>query len=230
MTGKLVLPAIVAALLTSTATAAPVLSIIPKGLQGGNWVWEVDIAPDLTLAPGQTPLAEEIGFRLTGDPLVSVTNLSPVSFDTNLPGNPIFGWEVPYGSPPFPEGIEANCVACSVINGAIGPGHASTVVPGTTNEIFTAMASGEVSANVPFLKIVAAGPGSGGPTTSTIEWLGAYIGQGQIAQLVGQIPQGFSIYSGSASQSVPEPSAILLISAAVGVLGSRREFTHRRTA
>jgi hypothetical protein len=230
MSGKFAVSAVLAALIASTATAAPLLSVIPKGLQGGNWVWEVDIAPDLLLAPGQTPLAEEIGFRLTGDPLVSVTNLSPGLFDTNIPGNPIFGWETPYGSPPYPEGIEANCAACTVINGALGPGHASTVVPGTTNEIFTAMGSGEVSANVPFLKIVAAGPGSGGPSTSTIQWLGAYIGQGRIAQLVGQIPQGFDIYSGSASQSVPEPSAILLISAALGVLGSHREFTRRRVA
>src|SRR4029078_1137362 len=131
MMGKLVLPAVLAALFASTAIAAPVLSVIPQGLQGGNWVWEVDIAPDTSLAPGGTPLFEEIGFRLAGDPLVSVTNLSPLLFDTNAAGKPIFNWEIPYGSPPFPEGIEATCAACTVTNLALSGGHAATVVPGT---------------------------------------------------------------------------------------------------
>lgn len=139
MTGKFFVSTILASLFLSPALANPTLSVIPQGLLGGNWVWEVDITPDLVQAGGHTPLATEIGFRLTGDPLVSVTNLSPLVFDTNNPGKVIFGWEVPYGSPPFPEGIEANCTGCSVQNLAPLAGHAATVVPGTTYEVFSAL-------------------------------------------------------------------------------------------
>jgi hypothetical protein len=207
------------------ALASPTLSVIPQGLQGGNWVWEVDIAPDLVQAGGSTPLATELGFRLAGDPLVSVSNLSPLVFDTNNPGNPIFGWETPYGSPPFPEGIEAKCASCTVANLAAFGGHASTVVPGTTNEIFTAMGSGNIAlpGAIPYLKIIALGPNNGGPATSTIEWLGHYTGKGRIAQLAGT-GQNFDLYAGTASQSVPEPaSAALLACAAMGpYLTSRR--------
>ncbi|HEX4416080.1 MAG TPA: PEP-CTERM sorting domain-containing protein [Lacipirellulaceae bacterium] len=229
MTGKLVLSAIVASLFVSTTTAAPVLSVIPQGLQGGNWVWEVDITPDLAIAGGFTPLATELGFRLSGDPLVSVTSASPLVFDTNLAGNVIFGWEIPYGSPPYPEGVEANCAACSVTNLATFAGHAATVVPGTTNEIFSALGSINVAVPgaIPYLKIVAQGPGTGGPSSSTIQWLGAYSGQGHISQEVGGNPQDFS-FSGSLTQSVPEPASLTLISgAALGLLATGRR---RRSA
>jgi len=39
--------------IASTAVAAPILSIIPQGLQGGNWVWEVDVSPDIAAAGTQ---------------------------------------------------------------------------------------------------------------------------------------------------------------------------------
>lgn len=222
MIRKFFLSAIFAALIVSPASAAPVLSVIPQGLQGGSWVWEVDITPDLALG-GSTPLATELGFRLSGDPLVSVTNLSPAVFDTNLAGKVIFGWEIPYGSPPFPEGVEANCASCTVQNLASFAGHAATVVPGTSNEIFTALGSGVVSspAAIPYLKIVAQGPGTGGPSSSTIQWLGAYSGQGVIAQN-GSPAQGFP-YSGSLTQSVPEPTSLALASGtALGLLALKR--------
>ncbi len=221
MTHKIIPTALLTLLFTSHLLAAPVLSVIPQGLQGGNWVWEVDITPDLAIAGGSTPIAAELGFRLTGDPLVSVTNLSPLVFDSNLPGNTIFGWEVPYGSPPFPEGVEANCTGCSITNLASLFGHASTIVPGTTNEIFSALGSLDYSlpGAIPYLKIVAQGPGSGGPSSSTIQWLGAYAGgKGRIAQNVGTTGQSFDIYAGALTQSVPEPSAVLLIGAAIGLL------------
>jgi hypothetical protein len=218
--------------LTSGAVAAPVLSVIPQGLQGGNWVWQVNITPDLAAAGGSTPIAEEIGFRLTGDPLVNVTSLSPAIMDTNLPGLSIFGWETTYGSPARPEGIEANCAGCTVTNLAVLGGHASTVVSGSANEIFTAMGSIDygLPTPIPFLRITAQGPGSGGPSSSTIQWLGAYLANGRIAQIVGTNAQNFDIFSGTATQSVPEPSALLLVSAAVALLGTNRRFGHRRVA
>jgi hypothetical protein len=218
---------IVAAFATS-ALADPILSVQPLGLQGGNWVWQVNITPDLVLAGGPTALGLELGFRLN-DPLVSVTNMTPSVFDTNNPGHPIFGWEAAYGSPAFPEGIEAKCAACSVTNAAIFGGHASTVVSGATNEVFSAMGSGIIATPgaVPFLKIVAAGPINGGPATSTLQWLGAYNGNGRIAQFAGPNAQNFDKYSGTLSQSVPEPaSGALIATAAVGALA----MSNRRAA
>jgi len=226
MTGKFILSTILASLFISPAWADPILSVIPQGVQGGNWVWQVNITPDLVLAGGPTSLATELGFRLTGDPLVSVTNLSPLVFDSNLPGKVIFGWEVPYGSPPFPEGVEANCTGCSVVNLAPLGGHAATVVPGTSYEVFSALGSVDVAVPgaIPYLRIVAQGPGSGGPLSSTIQWLGAYNGQGHISQEAGAFPQNFA-FSGSLTQSVPEPTGLALVSgAALGLMaiGRRR--------
>src|SRR3982750_4208106 len=86
-----------------------------------------------------------------------------------------------------------------------------TIVPGTTNGIFTAMGSANITSSsaVPFLKIVATGPGTGGPVSSTLEWLGAYAGgKGRIAQINGSVGQNYDLYSGSATQSVPEPTTI----------------------
>ena len=220
-----VLAAMLWAAAVTPAMADPILSVIPKGLQGGNWVWEVDITPDLVQAGESTPIAEAIGFRLTGDPILNVTNLSPLIMDTNAPGNPIFGWETAYGSPAKPEGIEANCLSCTVTNLALLGGHASTVVAGSTNEIFTAMGSIDygLSAPIPFLRITAQGPAAGGPSTSTIQWLGSFAGKGEIAQLVAHQPQNFDIFAGTASQSVPEPSAIFLGQQELRHLGSARQ-------
>lgn len=212
--------------LAPPATAAPVLDVTPGGLQGGNWVWDVSVTPDLVLAGGSTPIAVELGFRLSGDPLVNVTNVSPSSFDTNNPGKVIFGWETSYGVPAFPEGIEANCASCTVTNTASFGGHAATVVPGSTNEIFAAL--GSVDFNTPgaksMLRITARGPSNGGPTSSTIQWLGAYALQGRIAQLVGGFNSQNFDFAGSATQTVPEPTCVLLSSlGAIGIsLGSVR--------
>src|SRR4051794_15920358 len=52
MTGKFFASTILAFLFISPAFADPILSVIPQGVQGGNWVWEVDITPDLVQAGG----------------------------------------------------------------------------------------------------------------------------------------------------------------------------------
>jgi hypothetical protein len=142
----------------------------------------------------------------------------------------IFGWEIPYGSPPFPEGIEANCTGCTVTNLAVLGGHAATVVPGSTNEIFSAMGTIDIAVPgpVPFLRIVAKGPGTGGPSSSTIQWLGAFNGNGRISQIVGNNSQSF-LFAGSATQ-VPEPaSAVLMCVAAAGIFTlTKRRATRTR--
>jgi hypothetical protein len=149
--------------------AQPVLSVTPGGLQSGNWVWDIAITPDLVLAGEGTPVAEEIGFRLIGSPLLSATNINPTEFDTPNTGTQIFGWETPgSGTNGQPQGLQVNLA---------------------TNEIFTAFGSIDFPTGgpKPFLQIIASGPGNGGTDFSTIQWLGAYGGKRRIAQLtIGQ--------------------------------------------
>ncbi len=207
----------------SPVFAAPGLSVVPEGIQpDNNWAWRVDLTPDFVLAPDGTPLAFELGFRLTGAPLLSVTNINPIEFDANNPGNVIFGWETLYGSG-FPEGIQANCTGCTVTNAATFGGHAATVVTGTTNEIFTAMGSVNFATPgpKPFLRIVTQGPANGGGPVTNIEWLGAYGGNGRIGRIAQLTPGGpflsdnFDIYAGTASQMIPEPASGALLAIAV---------------
>ncbi len=226
MNGKNIVIAIALCACALSATAAPVLNVTPEGLQGGNWVWDVSVTPDLALAGGHTPLAVELGFRLRGDPLQSVTNVNPLVFDTNNPGKKIFGWEVGYFNPLYGEGLEVNCNGCAVVNAATSGGHAATVVMGSANEIFATFGSNNISTPgpVPFLRIIALGPGNGGPNSSTIEWLGAYNGNGRIAQLTtGPIlSANFDIYAGTATQ-IPEPAGCVLL-----LIGSSLTLARRR--
>jgi hypothetical protein len=217
----------------STAYSDPTVTISPGGVQGGNWVWNVSITPDVSLVPDSsgTPVAVELGFRLTGDPLVNVSNINTAQFDTNNPGKVIFGWETLYSSSNnHPEGIEVKCASCTITN-PTGGGHNATIVSGTTNEIFAAM--GSVNFTTPgakqFLKITALGPGSGGPLSSTIDWLGAYgagNSQGLLNQVNGMVGNTYTtgnyFFSGTSTQSVPEPaSAALIATIACGFLSLR---------
>ncbi len=224
MTWKKLVTAVLLFIPASPVFAAPELSIVPQGLQAGNWVWRVDVGPDFSLAPDGTPLGLELGFRLTGAPLLSATNINPGEFDTHNPGNPIFGWEV-YSdtngdsvidsTPPTddePVGLQVNTA---------------------TGEIFAAVGSVDfqTSGLKPFLQIVAQGPANGGAPISNIEWLGFYGGKGRISQLVPppQFAANFDIYAGSASQMIPEPaSGALLASGAIVVILAVAARGHRR--
>jgi hypothetical protein len=96
MIRRIVTSLILLGLLTTSAAADPSLTIVPLGLQSGNWVWRVDITPDLSIVPAAadgSPLALVIGFRLTGSPLATATNINPSVFDNAIPGKIIFGWE-----------------------------------------------------------------------------------------------------------------------------------------
>jgi hypothetical protein len=139
-----------------------------------------------------------MGFRLTGSPLDTATNINPTEWDIPNPVRPIFGWEMTTEIRPgvfFPEGLQSNTA---------------------TSEVFAAYSS--ISFNTPgpkpFLRIEALGPSNGGSTSSTIEWLGAYaMGHGRIAQLIGgpDDAENFDIFAGSATQFVPEPASIALL-------------------
>lgn len=198
--------------LTATSSwAVPLLNVTPGGLQGGNWIWNVSVTPTTS----GSPLAVELGFRLSSSPLTNVTNVNPAEWDFNNPGKPIFGWEVPYGAPGFPEGIEINCTSCTASNAPTFGGHATTVVAGSNNEVFAAMGSIDfpTGGDKPFLKIIALGPGNGGSNTSSIQWLGAYNGKGRIAELAGANAVNYDIYAGVATQSIPEPTCLVLVGA-----------------
>jgi hypothetical protein len=219
MTCKKLALALLLILPASTAFAQPGLSVVPQGLQNGDWVWRVDLTPDLILAPTGTPLAVELGFRLTGSPLLSVTNINPSEFDTPNPGVPIFGWEqysdtnadgIIDSTPPTqdePVGLQMNAA---------------------TSEIFVAYGSidFQTPGAKPFLEIVAKGPANGGAPISNIEWLGAYFDNGRIAQLVGPFTAAnFDIFSGSASQAIPEPATAAML--AIGVFAAMQAFDRR---
>jgi hypothetical protein len=188
------------------SVAAPALSIVPEGLQNGNWVWRVDLEPDFALAPDGSPLAFELGFRLTGAPLLSATIISPSEFDNPNPGSVIFGWEeltVLGGSGECNSGTPGSCPVGLQVNTA-------------ADEIFAAY--GSVDFPTPgarhFLEIIAQGPANGGTPTSTIEWLGFYSGNGRIAQLTPNGPfisSNFDIYHGTSTQAVPEPACSVLL-------------------
>ncbi|HEX3600771.1 MAG TPA: PEP-CTERM sorting domain-containing protein [Lacipirellulaceae bacterium] len=210
MIRKLSLVFILVAAAAPIGNAAPILNVVPGGLQGGNWVWDVSVTPDLLIA-SDTPMAVELGFRLTASSLISAVDINPSQWDTPNPGNFIFGWETPDPSANNkPVGLQTNL---------------------TTSEIFAAYGSIDFTTPgaKPFLQIVAKGPSNGGSTSSTIQWLGAYaVGQGRIAQTVGSFAAtNFDIYSGTATQQVPEPASIVLVGlgamfAGFGVLARRR--------
>jgi len=218
----------------STAFSAPTLTVTPGGVQAGNWVWNVGVTPDLSLVPDNsgTPVAVELGFRLSGGSLLNVTNVNTSQFDTSNPGQKIFGWEITYPDDNNrPEGIEENCIGCTVVNPVSPGGHPMTIVPGLTNEMFVAMGSVNFTTpdSKPFLQIVATGPSTGSPS-STLQWLGVYgagSSNGRITQVTGLFgttytTSNFDIFSGSATQSVPEPASAVLIAISSMVLPQRR--------
>jgi hypothetical protein len=199
----------------STAFCAPTLTAVPGGVQAGNWVWNIDITPDLTLIPDNsgTPLAVELGFRLTGAQLLNATIADPISWDTPNPGRKIFGWEIPDpASNNNPFGLQTNLL---------------------TGEIFAAYGSKNFTTPGPthFLKVIATGP-SAGPASfsSTIEWLGVYgtgSNKGRMSQITGLFgtnytTSNFDIFAGTATQSVPEPASAVLIAISAMVLPQRR--------
>ena len=184
-------------LLASPLLAQPELNVSPGGIQGGNFVWNVGISPDFDLAGGDTAIAVELGFRLTGAPLLTATNINPSEFDTPNPGLPIFGWETltDVGGGNFrPVGLQVNPASGEVF---VAYGSEVLTTPGVT----------------PFLQITAQGPANGGPLpASTIEWLGVYaVGHGRIAQLISGNAENFDIFAGSATQVIPEPTSAVLL-------------------
>jgi hypothetical protein len=208
MSWKSLVTASLLCVLASPAFAQPKLSITNGGLDAtGNWIWNVRIAPNATT----DPLATELGFTANGT-VKSVSNDLPANWDTNNPGNQIFTWETAYGTPAKPEGIEADCTGCTVTNTSTLGGHASTVVAGTLNQVFSAMgskplAAGDLSSpagglanSTPYMTFKTAGPTSTS-LTSSITLSGSYSGSGHIADVNGAAITNYKGFTGVASRT-----------------------------
>jgi hypothetical protein len=149
------------------AFAAPNMGLVTGGTVAsgrldvnGNWVWAVQVTPDLALVPDSsgTPVAIELGFTGTstglvpnqGNVLNAVRNpaVGAGSFDTINPGAVIFpAWQtagnglLDTASNNRPTGIQTNCVSgtCST-ESYTTPGGDSSIV-GAANQVFAALGS-----------------------------------------------------------------------------------------
>jgi hypothetical protein len=154
----------------------------------GNWVWTVQVTPDLGLMPvgdaSGTPVAAELGFTTSstrsGDVPLQGTVVSAsqtagelANFDTLNPGKQIFGFE-------STAGCNANGNPCGIQAGT----------GANNNKVFAALGSvtfttgGAKSA----LDVISKGPVvtvGNITTTATIATSGAYGGNGRLAQITG---------------------------------------------
>ncbi len=130
------------------------------------------------------------------------------SLTTTIPPLRSFlGWEVNYGTPARPEGLEANfsgASAANVINTASLPagGNAVTAVNGAANQIISAMGSANITTvgAQNYLTIVVAGPAvsaAGQTTSTTLTVSGAYGGNGRIAQENGATTANYDTFNGA---------------------------------
>jgi hypothetical protein len=214
MNSKILAFATLLCAIVSPAFANPSVTAVPGGVQAGNWKWTFDITPDLALVPDNsgTPVGVEFGFRLTGAQLLSATIADSVAFDTPNPGKKIFGWETsdPSLGSQYADGLQTNLVTGEIF---AAYGSANFTVPGAKH----------------FLTVITAGPPTS--TSSTLQWLGVY-GAGGSQGVIAQVNGGFSggpyttgdyFFSGSATQSIPEPACTTLVSiGAIALIGSRR--------
>jgi hypothetical protein len=183
--------------LASPALAAPALTGVKGGTvasnnlnAAGNWVWNINIAPDTALTPDATgtPLAAELGFT-SNRPVVAATRGS--GFDTDIsgananPGNVIFGWETLTNL--------GGTGDCSSPNPGICPVGIQVGTGANNTQVFSALGSPNIPDATPattaqYLQIVAQRPvvtGAAPNTTSTITVQGAYTNNGRIAQITG---------------------------------------------
>jgi hypothetical protein len=161
----------------------------------GQWVWQFRIAPTNPLPTGSTPLAAELGFSVdkpnsTSDDIVSAATKDAAIWDTDNPGTqiPIFGWETLTDVDPGPGtnnrpvGVQTNT---------------------TTDQVFSALGSVVLTTTGPknYVAITVSRPVT--PNASTlaiteIDVLGAYSGNGRVAELTGATTSAnYDVYGGS---------------------------------
>jgi hypothetical protein len=172
MSWKSLVTASLLCVLASPAFAVgPTLGVVKGGTAAnnnlnaaGNWVWKVQITPDLTIVPAAangTPVATELGLATSSTGTVSgqgnllnAARLNPVTnFDTLDPGTAIFPWQtgtlLDATSNNQPTGIQTQCLsgACSTESLT-----ATSSVAGGGNQVFAAL--GSVPFNSPGAKDV----------------------------------------------------------------------------
>jgi hypothetical protein len=206
--------------LASPVFAAPNMAIV-KGTSGaqagtsgnlnaaGNWIWTVQITPDLALVPDAsgTPVAAELGIASSSTGaaagqgnVLTATNASTGAgdkFDTMNPGTVVFGsWQtagnglLDAASNNKPTGIQSQCPAgnCSTQSYTTPGGDSS--VAGTPSEIFAALGSINftTAGAKDYINVVVQAPvvtSTNPNTTTTLKVSGAYGGNGRITQVTG---------------------------------------------
>jgi hypothetical protein len=180
------------ALAAQAAQASPILTVNSGSIVAGNRQWLVSITPDASLFSGSPP-GGSIATEV-GFTVGPGSLVSGIKNATNFPlDNP--------GNSPFPAPI--NGVQFGVVSSG--------------NNLFAALGSNIFTSATPqqFLTITTLGSG---PTK--ISWLGAYVGNGRIAQG----GQNFDTYSGMVSVPEPTSNMSLMIGTTLLVFGRRRHF------
>jgi hypothetical protein len=205
MSVKIIAAAGLLCILASSAPATPTVSVTNGGLNAsGNWIWNVAISnTDPVPDPAGTVLAAELGFRETTSKLVSVANSSAGAndnFDTVIPGNAIYGWEIPgVDTNGLPAGIETNCASGCTVN-----------VSGTSsNSVFSALRSMPFTTVGPhnYIQIITKGPTAIGSAsnlalrTSSISMSGAYSGNGRVAESTATSVVNYDTFMGTFSRA-----------------------------
>jgi hypothetical protein len=198
-------------IVASPVFAAPDLGIV-KGTTGaqagtngnlntaGNWIWTVQVTPDLSVAlipdSSGTPVAAELGFNSTSTGVVagqgnvlSATNASTGAgdkFDTINPGAVVFSsWQtagnglLDANSNNRPTGIQTQCPAGNCSNQSYTLPGGDSSVAGTPNNIFAALGSINftTAGAKDYINVVVQRPvvSAGNPNTSTtIQVTGVY--------------------------------------------------------
>ena len=191
---SLVTAGLLCVLASPVFAVGPTMTIVKGGTvsnnnldANGNWVWKVQITPDLSLVPDTTgtPIAAELGFTTSSTNaspqgnLLSATRLNQATnFDTINPGTVIFSaWQtagnglLDANSNNRPTGIQTNCLSgtCSTESyttpAGLG-GDSSVAGSPAVNQAFAAL--GSVNYTTPgakdFIQIVVKGPVDPGST------------------------------------------------------------------
>jgi hypothetical protein len=199
--------------LASPVFAAPNVSIVSGGGQAGtsgnldaagNWVWKVQVSPDVNLMPvgdaTGTPVAAELGFTSTSTGvvlgqgnLINAARLNQATnFDTLNPGTQIFAWQnvaalQDAASNNKNTGIQTQCPSGACSNESRT---ATSSVVGTGNQVFAALGSVIYTTGTPkdFITITTQRPAvslASPNTTNKIQVSGAYGGNGRLSQING---------------------------------------------
>jgi hypothetical protein len=153
----------------------------------GNWEWKISIAPTSPVPTGATPLAAELGFDAEGanEQWLAAASLSSANgddFDDPNPGSVIFGWETLTDVDPDPTVTNNKPVGVqiSTANDQVFSALGSQIYTTTGDKDYI-----RIESLGPCVNVGASGCSGGDRLTTQIQMLGAYSGNGRIAELNG---------------------------------------------